>query len=524
MGSMNPADVTLPPRLRIRSVRTNVLSGGVWRVWQALLQFAFTPVYIHLLGPAGYGLVGFNATLIMLLAFLDQAVSPVLTREFSRLSGQPDGAAEMRAVLFTLQAVSLATAIAVGAGIIITAPFIVHHALDPAGLAAPEAITAVRLIGLTIAGQWPAFLFGAGFIGLQRQDVLAGLRLVTMTVQTTGAALALLWIAPTPDVFFGWQAGVSLPFSAIYGYFLWRGMPTSPPGAARGAMRLAPVLRFGAGTLSIGLLAGLLSQADNLVVAKYTPLPLFACYSLAFTLAAQAFGLALAPIAAALLPYFTLLTGQNDEQRQVLEYHRWAQLVAVVTLPLAGVLIVFGRPLLQVWLGPASPVIGPMTEILPVIALGSLLNGFVMPCYLMQLAAGWTRLSVITNIVTVCLFIPAVLLSVRHFGMVAGAVCWVAVNLGYMFVQVPLAHRRILRGQFAGWLTRDVLLPSALAAGVFGAAWWLGAGAWPGLPGAAGAVGAAALAAGLLGVALPHPRRDAMRLGHRLSERFLRRG
>jgi O-antigen/teichoic acid export membrane protein len=503
---------------------TNVFSGGLWRVWQAVLQFTLTPVYIHLLGPAGYGLVGFNATLIMLLAFLDQAVSPVLTREFGRLSHQPEGAAEMRAVLFALQAASLATAVAVGAGIVIAAPFIVRHALDPADLGRPELVTAVRLIGLTIAGQWPAFLYGAGFIGLQRQDVLARLRLVTMTVQAVGAALALLFIAPTPLVFFGWQAGISLPFSAVYGYALWRKMPARAAQAQPAAMRLLPVLRFGAGTLSIGLLAGLLTQADNLVVAKYAPLPLFACYSLAFTLSAQAFGLVLAPVASALLPYFTRLAAQRDEQRLALEYHRWAQLVALVTLPLAGVLIVFGRPLLEVWLGPASPVIGPMLTILPLIALGSLLNGFVMPCYLMQLAAGWTRLSVITNIVTVCLFIPAVLLSVRHFGMIAGAVCWVLVNLGYMLVQVPLAHRRILRGEFPAWLGCDVALPAAMTAAVFLAAWWLGAGDWPRWPGTACAAAATALAALLLGLTLPHPRQDAMRLAQRLSERLTRRG
>jgi len=501
---------------------TNVASGGLWRVWQAVLQFTLTPVYIHLLGPAGYGLVGFNATLVMLLVFLDQAVSPVLSREFGRLSHQPEGASEMRAVLFALQAVSLATAVAVGAGIMLAAPFIVRHALDPAGLPGAQTVTAVRLIGLTIAGQWPAFLYGAGFIGLQRQDVLARLRLVTMTVQTGGAALALIWIAPTPLVFFGWQAGISLPFSVIYGYALWREMPPRIEAVAS-RMRLTPVLRFGAGTLSIGLLAGLLTQADNLVVAKYTPLPLFAAYSLAFTLSTQAFGLVLAPVASALLPYFTRLAGLNDDQRMVHEYHRWTQMIAVVTLPLAGALIVFGRPLLEVWLGPASPVIGAMMTVLPLVALGSLLNGFVMPCYLMQLAAGWTRLSVITNIVTVCLFIPLVFISVRHFGMVAGAVCWVLVNFGYVFVQIPLAHRRILRGQFPAWLGRDILLPAAIAAAVFLAAFWLGGGTWPGWQGAAGAAGTAALAASLLGLALPHPRQDAWHLAQRLSERFLRR-
>jgi hypothetical protein len=93
-----------------------------------------------------------------------------------------------------------------------------------------------------------------------------------------------------------------------------------------------------------------------------------------------------------------------------------------------------------------------------------------------------------------------------------------------MFVQVPLAHRRILRGEFFSWLAGDVLLPTAFCAALFLCAWWLGAGAWPRWLGAIGAAGAAALSAALLGLILPHPRQDAMRVAQRLSERLLRRG
>ncbi len=521
---MTRTDSQLQPALRGRSLLTNIFSGGLWRVWQAVLQFALTPVYIHLLGPSAYGLVGFNGSLILLLAFLDQAVSPVLTREFGRLSGQPGGAAEMRAVLFRLQAVSLGMAFVVGVGIIAAAPFIVRHGIDAGGIPRPEIITAVRLIGLTIAGQWPAFLYGAGFIGLQRQDVLARLRLMLMTVQAGGAALALLFIAPTPTVFFGWQAAVSLPFSAIYGYNLWRKMPARQAGTPRAIMRLAPVLRFGAGTLSIGLLAGLLTQADNLVVAKYVPLRLFASYSLSFTLVTQVFALVLAPVSSALLPYFTRVSAQNDNPRLAHEYHRWSQLIAVVTLPIAGVLAVFSRPLLQLWLGVNSPVIEPMVSILPLIAMGSLLNGFALPCNLMQLAAGWTRLTVITNIVTVCLFIPALLVSIPQFGMIAGAACWLLVNLGYVAVQVPLAHRRVLKGELWRWLFGDLLLPVLIATCIFFLAWRLGAAAQSPWWGSVAAGATALLVTGLIAAALPHPRREAIRLTVRLRERWARRG
>ncbi len=521
---MSGTDLKLQPGLLGRSLLTNIFSGGLWRVWQAALQFALTPVYIHLLGPAAYGLVGFNATLILLLGFLDQAVSPVLMREFGRLSGQPNGAAEMRAVLFRLQAVSLAMAFVVGAGIIAAAPLIVSHGIDAGGIPRPEIITAVRLIGLTIAGQWPAFLFGAGFIGLQRQDVLARLRVILMTVQAVGAALALMWIAPTTTVFFGWQAGISIPFSAIYGYFLWRKMPARQAGPSGAAIRLGPILRFGAGTLSIGLLAALLAQADNLVVAKYVPLHLFASYSLSFTLVTQVFALVLAPVASALLPHFTRVTARNDRTQLAHEYHRWSQLIALVTLPLAGVLIVFGRPILELWLGAGSPVIGPMVEILPYVALGSLLSGFAAPCSLMQLAAGWTRLTVATNIVTIGLFIPALLLTIPRHGMVAGAVCWLLVNLGTLGVQVPLALRRLLPGIFWRWLGRDVLLPGLISFLVFFAAWTLGATRQGAFAGTACAGGTAMLAAVAMLAALPHGRQEAMRLMGRMSERWARRG
>ena len=80
----------------IRSLSLNIISAGFARFWQAGLQLLLTPIIVHLLGPVAYGLVGFYGALTLFLAFLDQAVSPVVTRELGRSASRPDSAEQLR--------------------------------------------------------------------------------------------------------------------------------------------------------------------------------------------------------------------------------------------------------------------------------------------------------------------------------------------------------------------------------------------------------------------------------------------
>ena len=468
-----------------------------------------TPFIVHYLGPKSYGLVGFYATISLFLAFLDQAVSPTLTRELARSAHQADAARSQRCLLRSLEFLSGSIAFILGAVIAGGAPLIARHWLVNSGIPESELIDAVRLMGLSLACQWPAALYSGGFVGLQRQDLLVPVRVTVATVQSVGALVLLSKVSASPLLFFAWMAITSASLSVVLRVFLWRIMPPSDEPARFDPDVLRMVWRFAIGNLVIGLTTALLTQSSGLIIAKYCTLEQLAAYTLAVSLASQVSTILVQPVSATLMPHFAQLTSQRDAVRLAREYHRWTQIFSALILPITGTLFVFGRPLLQIWLGSASPLVDPVSELLPWIAIGTLLNTLMTPPYFLQIANGWTSLSATMNFIALTVILPALVIAVPRYGPIAAAACWIGINFAYYTIMVPYMHRWLLPNELWPWWGRDTLLPTAVVGIIYSCARALTPSDVPRFVGFAAAITVAALAWAALLVALPQVRADA---------------
>ena len=494
----------------IRSLSLNILSAGFSRFWQAALQLLITPFIVHYLGPKSYGLVGFYATISLFLAFLDQAVSPTLTRELARSGHQAESAKNLRSLLHSLELLSGAIAVILGALIAGGASLIARHWLANSGVPEFELVDAVRLMGLSLACQWPAALYSGGFVGLQRQDLLVPVRVIIATVQSVGALVLLSKVSASPILFFAWMAATSALLSFVLRVFLWRVMPRSEAPIRFDPHVLRMVWRFATGNLVIGLTTALLTQSGGLIIAKYCSLEQLAAYTLAVALAGQVSTILVQPVSATLMPHFAYLTSKRDDAHLAREYHRWSQIFSVLILPITGTLIVFGRPLLQIWLGIASPLVDPVSELLPWIAIGTLFNTIMTPPYFLQISNGWTSLIVTMNFIALAVILPALVITVPIYGPIAAAVCWIGINLVYYVIMVPYMHRRLMPSELWPWWGRDTLLPTAVVGIIYGGALVLTPFDVPRFVGLAAATVVAAFAWGVLLAILPQVRTDAL--------------
>jgi O-antigen/teichoic acid export membrane protein len=499
----------------------NISANAAGRLWVAVLQLLLTPVIVWLLGPDSYGLVGFNATVSMFLAFLDQGVSPVLSRELARLTpNDVDGAQRARNLLRTSEAMSCAIAVLLGGTIILAAPWIAQHALAGGELPIGRVVASVRLIGLGIATQWLGMLYSGAFMGLQRQDVLVGIRLIGGTLSSVGGVLLLWLVAPSIELLLGWTAAIGLATSIALGVMVWRKMPVGNGHATVDPASAKRLWRFAAGNLLIGFLGALLAFAPGLIIAKYCTLAQLAAYTLSMSLAQQVTTLLTTPVTATLMPHFTALVDRRDDAALAREYHRWTQIIVALILPVAGTLIFFARPLIVAWLGANSPLLEPVVELLPWLVVGTAFNALAFMTYALQVAYGWTRLIVKFNTCQIVVLIPLLLFFLPAFGVKAAAWFWVATNLSYYIVQAPLAHARLLPDALRGWWLQDTALPICVVAGVF---WASSTIRTPPSPDAAALVQIAAtviVSWAFAIAALPHVRREVVRLIAIFSKRF----
>ena len=462
---------TMSRRSGVPSVKLNAAANLSARVWTALVHLAFVPLYVRYLGIEAFGLIGVFASLLALMALLDLGLSTTLNRELARFSGEARDPSEARDLVRTLETLYWPIALAIGVSVALAAPFIAHDWVRAVRLEPAAVEHAVALMGLTIALQWPASLYAGGLMGLQRQVLLAGINAGVATLRAVGAVLVLAFYDNSIEAFFWWQAAMSAAQTAIGGGALWLNLPRSAQAPHFRRRILAAVWRLAAGMAAISALAVVLTQLDKIILVKLLPLEEFGYYSLAWTLATGLYFI-IGPLYSALFPRFTQLVAEENESALRSLYHEGCQSMSVALLPAAAVIALFPAELMQLWTGDAS-LARHSQLLLSLLIMGTAMNGLMSLPTALQLAYGWTRLGVVTNLVAVAALVPLILFMTARFGAAGGASAWLMLNGGYVMLVVPLMHRRILRGEQWRWYAVDVALPLIAALAVAGGCRWL---------------------------------------------------
>ena len=77
-------------------VRQNLIASYSGQIFASLCNFIFAPIYMRLMGPEAFGLVGFFTTVIAAAQLLDLGLSPTMTRALARLSANDSDAQTTR--------------------------------------------------------------------------------------------------------------------------------------------------------------------------------------------------------------------------------------------------------------------------------------------------------------------------------------------------------------------------------------------------------------------------------------------
>lgn len=449
-----------PPKRRgSGALRRHTFANLVGRGWVALVGLVFVPLYIELLGVEAYGLVGFAATLQVGISLLDVGFATTLNRELARLraGGGTETAKQQRDLVRTLEITYWFAALVIVGLVELAAPAIAGRWLHPERLSTETVERAIRLIGLTIAFQFPFTLYEGGLLGIGRQVALNVLLGVGATLRF-GAVLAILvWVSPTLEAFFYWQVAVTALQTAVGGWLLWSSLPRASSRARFRGDVLAGVWRFATGMAGISLTAVVLSQMDKVVLSKLLTLSAFGYYTLAAVASGVLYVLFL-PLFQAVFPHFSRVVASGDGKALSVLYHRSAQALSVLVLPAATVLALFAHEIMLLWT--RSPEAADATRLLVALfAAGTAMQGLMNVPYALQLAAGWTRLALYANLVAIAVLLPAIVVLSSRYGAVGAAIVWVALNAGYATIGVAIMHRHLLRGELGRWYAADVGLP-----------------------------------------------------------------
>jgi O-antigen/teichoic acid export membrane protein len=426
-------------------------------MYVTLIGIVTVPLYIKYMGAEAYGLVGFFAMMQAFFNMLDMGLTSTISRETARLRGGVSDALSYRRLVRALEGIFLVIAV-FGGGILFSASgYIAQDWLQAKQLPIAEVETAIQIMAALVALRWMCGLYRGAITGAERLVWLSGYSSLIATLRFVGVLPVLMFVGVTPTIFFSYQFAVAI---LEYAGFLFQAYRLFPAVSQSERLPwswtpLKPVLKFSltiAATTSLWMAT---YQVDKLALSKFLPLSEYGYFTLA-VLIASAVGVVSGPIVSAIQPRMAKLEAEGDHASLIRLYRHSTQVVAVIAGSLASTFTFFSEPLLRAWTGD----INLAHQTAPILILYAIGNCFLAVSAFqnyLQIAKGNLRLSLIGQCWYTVLIVPSIILAANQFGAIGSGYVWIAINLLFLVVWVPLVHRRFVPDLNKVWFGRDVL-------------------------------------------------------------------
>lgn len=346
----------------------SVLSNWVSIVVVGVMSFLITPYMVHRLGDFQFGIYTLAFSSVGYFDVLSQGIRNTLQRFVGRLSGRQD-----RESLNSVFSTALAVSVVVG--VAATALFFGLATILPVFFklsGAREHLFAwlLILLGVNLGSGIPAALLGSYLCGLHRFDLYNLLCILRQAVRT-----GLIWLvlARGQGVF---AVAVCVLISTVICVPLnWWMIRRIDPDVkfAPGLVKLktaGELLGFTFWTLLNNAGELLRDSTDSIVIGRV----LNAALITPFTVAARLVGYfrpIIIGIVSPALPRFSQLDGQNDQQEIRRLFLALTRLSALASIAIGSMLILYGRSLLLLWVGPRYVSSYPILVLLTVGAVAS---------------------------------------------------------------------------------------------------------------------------------------------------------
>jgi len=335
---------------------TNVFSNFGGYVISAVIAFLVSPVFIHGLGDARYGVWSLVADLVGYYGMLDIGIGGAVSHYVARYIGKDDRRAAretLTTAMGALAAIGLVV-VAIGSGLIYAFP----HIFKTQGVNLTEIRLALAIMTLTIGAGFPMAVFSASLVGHRRMDVV-NINEVTIRIVVAiaswilikrGGGLVGLAVAAASGRILNWVTCIlwSKKIGALF-----------PARRFFNMERLRELGAYGGKNAFINLAVLIIYRTDSFVVGMFLGVKWITYFSIGGVLV-QYCSDAISAVTRAFTPHLTHEHSRGDATELKRLYLLGVRLGGLMATSAAAYLFVFGRSFIRLWLSDAY-VSGPLT-------------------------------------------------------------------------------------------------------------------------------------------------------------------
>lgn len=438
-----------------RSLKRNSIANFIGLGYTSVIGIVILPFYLQYLGAEAFGLIGFFTVLQSWMLLLDMGLSPMLSRQAAKACHEGNDFFDLKRLLRSLEIIVFGIAVTIILGIALGSSWIANNWLIVTSLASNEVAISIVLMGVIIGLRQIASLYRSGIMGLENQISLNIANIIFVTLKFVGALLLLRLVTQDFVHFFVYQLFVGMLELLVLAVMFYHFLPsTSRIGLEFSWDTLKPTLPFVGGIAYTSGIWVMSTQLDKLILSNVLPLSEYGYFALVAVISTGIIQIS-GPISQAILPRMTYLHSRGKNQDMLALYRKSTQLMAVIMLPLAGVIAFYSTELVFAWTGDrkAAEWAGP---VLFWFALGNGILAISAFQYYLQFAHGKLRMHVVFNTVSVVIQVPVIVYVAYKYGPPGVALTWFALNLITFLIWPPIVHRKFAPGIHLKWLLRDI--------------------------------------------------------------------
>jgi len=396
-------------------------------------------------------------------ALLDLGLTPALSRSVTQFSAGTHDANWLGGVLAGLEYIFFGLAFISTAIVMISAPWLAKFWITAAALPETTVAHSLMLIGAICGLRLWYGLYIGGLTGLQCFRWLALFSAGTAAARLTLSTVAIAWLWTDVRMLLAVNLVFGVGELAVVRWHLRASLPRVCLGCSPDWRAIASLRSYAGGLASISLVTIFIAGLDKAILPFFVSLHAFGCYMLAYSVS-QALYFLVTPVFSAVQPRLTEMRERDDLVGFSGLYHRGAQAIAVMVMPVGLILAACPEIAMYAWTG-NKIVAAESAGVLRILIFATVLHSCMYIPYAAQLAYGWTGLALRLNIVISVFLVPALLIGMQFHGILAAAWTWFALNLVHILIGNALMTRRILRGHMLRWYTAD-LGPPALVGSI----------------------------------------------------------
>jgi O-antigen/teichoic acid export membrane protein len=434
-----------------------------------VLSLVSTPIIVHRLGPAGYGVLVIAVSLGGLGALLDLGLTPALINSLS-YALHHDGKEAAGRILGTAFSIYLGLGLAAGAVLALVSPFIVTSVFHVPPDIQVAATTAMRLSAIGLALNLWLAVFNAVPYALERYE-LVGARQVGVALALSAALIVYALLGGTLVGFAVINvAGTAVGFGLFY--FVSRrllpGVEFRPRFDAAAARRLS---RFSAFKLAGSLGGFFVFRFDQFAIGAFLGVVSAGLYAIPSNAIARLQQVIVDMVA----PLFPRVSRERTDIQAVTRILvNSTRILYVAALSILVPIFVLADVLLRQWIGGSEGALLSMnaTVALRMLAVALSILTLAAPPFMLCEAIGRPELPNGFSVASAIIHVPLVFILVPRFGITGAALTLLINTATQTVVFILFAATRVFRLRLAEFLSKCIARPMLAALGT-GAIGWL---------------------------------------------------